>query len=92
MAGRAKWSQKVKYIVTVLWMHGGSTEREIAASLTASNLSGPMNRDQVKGILNQTGYRSLDRAERQKVLDALKNDRLDGNLIPERCFSAIKRG
>ena len=91
MARSGKWSPKVRYIVTVLWLHGEASERHIAGVITKAQICGAMTKGQVSGIVNTSGTRGLDLAARQDALDKLKISRLDDGILPDQCFTASRR-
>lgn len=91
MRGRPrKYSDKQRYIVSVLWLHGMS-EQTIADGVSGYGIR-PMSRAAVGGQLSQTPFRGRDKmpaAVRQRFLDQLKSHRLDGGILPENVFRVM---
>ena len=90
-AGRKrKYSDRHRYIMSVLWLRGHSYD-QIAGVAERFGVMG-MNRARVYGVIAQTPFNGRDKmpAEmRQRFLDKLKAERLDGGILPAEMFEVM---
>ena len=85
----SKWTDKQRYCMAVLFLHGYSLS-EVAALMYRYGLTHRLSRQTVEGVLRRAGIAaSMPKPEKQALLDRFKGNRLDGGILAEHVFRVI---